>query len=237
VSFTLRNAQQQATNSASQITITKPTGLAVGDLMVAVIGKDDDVLINLPSGWSSPAGLFYGTASGNDLYSRIFYKVADAADVAASNFTWTFGDSGEDCSGTLAAFIPSNSNPVYGTSSGVVLRSNDSTPVALTLAPPAGSLVIGGCVSAQAASGGLGVATSGFTVAGGSAGPTTGTANGDNGSIMVYDLSHGGGSVAIEYNNAEATAESHPYALYFKDDAAAATGTVIPFLTRIIGGI
>jgi hypothetical protein len=210
VSFTLRNAQQQATNSASQITITKPTGLAVGDLMVAVIGKDDDVLINLPSGWSSPAGLWQGTSSGNDLYSRIFYKVADAADVAASNFTWTFGDSGEDCTGTLAAFIPSNSNPAYGSS---------STPVALTLAPPAGSLVIGGCVSAQAASGGLGVATSGFTVAGGSAGPTTGAANGDNGSIMVYDLSHGGGNVAIEYNNAETTAESHPYALYFTDDA------------------
>jgi len=83
-------------NSASTITITKPTGLAVGDLMVAHIGVNDEDANTgtvTASSWTS-----LGTAilsDGNGMAGTVvLYKVADSGDVAASDFSFTNG-SGE----------------------------------------------------------------------------------------------------------------------------------------------
>jgi len=67
------------------LTITKPTGLAVGDLMLAGIRNDDGGNgITLPSGWSTLSTTFNPF---NTVY--VHYKYADSGDVAASDFTWT----------------------------------------------------------------------------------------------------------------------------------------------------
>ena len=201
-------------NAATSITITKPSGLAVGDLLVAVIGKDDDKVISAyPSGWTEAAQ--YNTALGNDVTSGIYYVVATSTQTAASDFTWT-GDL-EEWSGTITAFIPGNANPAFEGISVEIRRDGDSTPVSNALTTTAGNLIVGGCVAAQADTGGLGVATAGYTVAGN---PTTGTSNGDNGSILAYDLSGAGGSLTIEFNNAESGAESHPWIFEFSDESA-----------------
>jgi len=72
---------------ATSIVITKPTGLAEGDLMVAILGSDETDGFNTPSGWTALESV---TLSSPDTYSaNVFYKVADAGDVAASDFTFS----------------------------------------------------------------------------------------------------------------------------------------------------
>lgn len=71
------------------VTITKPTSLAVGDLMLAGIlyeaGNANTISANTPSGWTLI------NSSNLNTYRELatFYKVADSGDVAASNFTFT----------------------------------------------------------------------------------------------------------------------------------------------------
>lgn len=86
-----------STNTAvasSSIVITKPTGLAVGDLMIACIhmywtGGDREV--NLASGWTTIAvGLrIHNGGENNGTAMGSMYKIADSSDVAASDFTFS----------------------------------------------------------------------------------------------------------------------------------------------------
>ena len=75
---------------ASSVVITKPTGLAVGDLMIAVIVNNDGGLssINTPAGWTLAYNNAYA-GTGNAVRQQTYTKVADSSDVAASNFTFT----------------------------------------------------------------------------------------------------------------------------------------------------
>lgn len=68
--------------------ITKPTGLAVGDLMLAVIGIDSGTAadVNTPSGWTQ---ITVASFDSNQAEIRAFSRIADAGDVAASDFTFT----------------------------------------------------------------------------------------------------------------------------------------------------
>lgn len=204
MSFTHRNTQGATAAASTTLTITKPTSLAVGDLMVATIGKDDDVSISTgPTGWTNRAEAS-GTA-GNDNNGSIWDKVADAADVAASNFTWT-GDA-EDYAGEIAAFIPGNSSPLFVQAT-AVRRENDATPASNALTTTAGNLLVaGGTGNRAATTAGVSIVTAGWTV------PTngkqqTGTANGDVATTIAYDLSAAGGSETVEFGNVNSAGES-----------------------------
>lgn len=84
----------QSVQSASildeALVITKPTSLAVGDLMVAGIYVTNEtsgnVTITPPTDWVEEQEVD-SAANGRRLY--VFTKVATAGDVAASNFTFT----------------------------------------------------------------------------------------------------------------------------------------------------
>lgn len=84
----------QSSGDGDSLTIDKPTGLAVGDYLVAHFSlvrstNTDPGGYTVPSGWTS---LLYDGENGNiNSYARmhVMYKVADASDVAASNFTFT----------------------------------------------------------------------------------------------------------------------------------------------------
>lgn len=65
----------------SNVTVTKPTGLAVGDLMIAVAIE----ISTTQTGWT----LIESETTTYDIL--VFSKVADSADVAASDFTFTSG--------------------------------------------------------------------------------------------------------------------------------------------------
>ncbi|MCK4501362.1 hypothetical protein KAU11_12750, partial [Candidatus Babeliales bacterium] len=91
--------------TVTSIVITKPTGLAVDDLMVAKIALydwlDDNRTLSTPAGWTLAANSTTGTSTR---LVRIadFYKVADSGDTAASDFTFSASGAVGFMSGYLA---------------------------------------------------------------------------------------------------------------------------------------
>lgn len=73
-----------ASNGATTAPIPKPTGLAVGDLMVAVISTVISAITSAPTGWT--------VVNSNNLtynFCTVYKKIADASDVSASTFSWS----------------------------------------------------------------------------------------------------------------------------------------------------
>lgn len=119
---------------SSDVTVTKPTGLAVGDLMIFWLVSSGGTVdpVNL-SGWTY---IGYQGIGGPDKASYVCYKYATSGDVAASNFTWT-GTS----SGGLGAIIritgASNLSSLIVTSATDVNKTtNTSTPSFTGITPP-----------------------------------------------------------------------------------------------------
>lgn len=92
------------------ITVAKPTGLAVGDVMIASImmhdnsgGSDlgDDASA---SGWTEIDGRLVGASDDPEYRGTILYKVATAADVAATNFTFNLDVSSDATTAAIVAF-------------------------------------------------------------------------------------------------------------------------------------
>lgn len=86
--------ESTASNSvagSTTLTITKPTGLAVGDLLIANLGLYNGTYAT-PAGWTLE---ITQKTVGRVISTQVFYKVADSSDVAASNFSFNSGV-GED---------------------------------------------------------------------------------------------------------------------------------------------
>lgn len=70
-------------------TVTKPTGLAVGDMMCAMAISHADSgtapAVTPPAGWTT----YTSYTDESFMIQYVFYKVADSSDVAASNFSFT----------------------------------------------------------------------------------------------------------------------------------------------------
>ena len=85
---TFQSVQSTTSLSSQSVTVTKPVGLAVGDLLLAGVWGDRDdssnITLNTPAGWSLIESEEQATHA-----LEIYSKVADSADVAASNFTFT----------------------------------------------------------------------------------------------------------------------------------------------------
>ena len=84
-----------ATAISSNLTVTKPTGVAVGDLLVAVlfaveadVGSLAGESWTLLSGWSNAGSVLNGVTNAVSFQ----YKLATSGDVSASNFTFNFSD-------------------------------------------------------------------------------------------------------------------------------------------------
>jgi hypothetical protein len=78
-----------ATNTVASVAITKPTGLAAGDYMLAwVSAAADSTSMTAPSGWSSLTSQASDQAN-NIPISTLYGKVANSTDAAAANFTFT----------------------------------------------------------------------------------------------------------------------------------------------------
>ena len=104
----LRGSQTN-TSTTTTVVITKPTNLAVGDFMIANIVQNEDSnsqsLSNATAtGWTLVAGEQFGSSGNNTWWGTIFYKVATATDVAATNFTFTGDTDADDIQGGIAAF-------------------------------------------------------------------------------------------------------------------------------------
>lgn len=106
--------------AATSVVITKPTGLAVGDLLVAIIGATSGTsgTIATASGWTSLAD-----TGSSSLPIKIQWKIADSSDVAASNFTFT----GTTVSRMGGALLRVTGHAAVGTSGGNDTDAYNST--------------------------------------------------------------------------------------------------------------
>ncbi|MBK9338507.1 MAG: PKD domain-containing protein [Lewinellaceae bacterium] len=103
---------QTATTTSTTLTINKPSGLAVGDIMFAnIIQTDNDAGTGLNtnasrSGWTVIAGNQIGINGNNEWWGTLLYKIADAADVMAANFAFTLDTdaNGDGSAGGIVAF-------------------------------------------------------------------------------------------------------------------------------------
>ncbi len=110
--------------TSSDIVIAKPSGLAVGDLMIGVVqalGITDNASIT-SSGWTQ--------STGSTAYDfEILYKIATSGDVAASNFTFTT-DGSKFCAGAIVRIQNgAGANMTVGT---MFNAGSSSTPVYTT---------------------------------------------------------------------------------------------------------
>lgn len=110
-------SKQSAGGLSSSVTITKPTSLAVGDLMVAQIAATASSTpgITTLSGWT----LVRSDASSDGTsgtVSSLFWKVATSGDVAATNFT--FVTSGTGSCGSISRFTEANTTAPTDQSNG-----------------------------------------------------------------------------------------------------------------------
>lgn len=89
------SADWTGVDDAATKVINKPTGLAVGNLMLAFIGMCDEEATPLactpPVGWTTFFNDVGNTAAGSNGSLKIlcFYKTADSGDAAASDFSFT----------------------------------------------------------------------------------------------------------------------------------------------------
>ncbi|NUY82116.1 T9SS type A sorting domain-containing protein [Flavobacterium sp. MAH-1] len=100
---------QSANTTGVTLTITKPSGLAVGDVMFASIVQSDDDNSTLPdatrTGWTRVHGTEVGSTGSNSWRGTLLYKIADATDVSAANFGFTVSNfATEGSQGAVIAF-------------------------------------------------------------------------------------------------------------------------------------
>lgn len=120
--------------SGTSLAITKPTGLAVGDLMVAIVSYQKGRTLTVPSGWANN-GVY--NANIGEFRTVLSYKVADSSDVAASDFTWTISGGAESRAGCIMRIT--NWDSTMDLTGSITNGSNvddDSTPTfAQTITP------------------------------------------------------------------------------------------------------
>jgi len=132
MAVTLRSVGVSPGAQTTTCVIVKPVGLEVGDLMIAqVANRTTSAIDSFPDGFSYIRGDY---SVGTAVLSRLYYKIADAADVAAADFTWTFSLS-EYNLGAIAAFSgvdatsPINANNgAGGAAQGATITSPEITP-------------------------------------------------------------------------------------------------------------
>ena len=113
---------QTATSDSPGLTLTKPTGLTVGESLVAglTISGDSSPVITAPAGWTTTDTK---TLSAGNARTSIFQKVADSSDVAASNFSFTA--TANTSAPTVAGFMMRISG--FGIQSGFVTAAATGT--------------------------------------------------------------------------------------------------------------
>lgn len=125
MAFVLYQSKQVATGTTSTLVVTKPTSLAVGEVMLAGICSNGGA-VTPPASWQTILD------TDNTIRLTTFYKIATAGDVAATDFTFTFAGSPSFTQGWISRLTSANSTPVdqsnSGTGSGTSVSITGITP-------------------------------------------------------------------------------------------------------------
>jgi len=124
--ITQRGTFTSATSGGTSITITKPTGIAVDDIMIANISEGDNSAL---SGSVSSAGwtvIDSRTLGATNMKGTVLYKIAVLADVTALNYTFILSTGTDSCSGAIIAFTGVNPTTPFDVTPGTILLTNTS---------------------------------------------------------------------------------------------------------------
>ncbi len=107
--ITERGTATTATSTSATVTINKPTGLAVGDVMLAnIVQADNNDAQTLSdatrSGWIFVKGGQFAVNGNSSWWGTVLYKVATATDVAATNFAFTLDADADATVGGIVAY-------------------------------------------------------------------------------------------------------------------------------------
>ncbi|HMT75998.1 MAG TPA: T9SS type A sorting domain-containing protein [Chitinophagaceae bacterium] len=107
------------TITTNQLSMTKPVGLSVGDVMLVNIVQGDDAdgqtLSNAGRyNWTVVAGGKLGANGTSSWWGTVLYKIADATDVAAASFAFNLDTDADGAVGGLFAFYNVNTNGGVG---------------------------------------------------------------------------------------------------------------------------
>jgi WxL domain surface cell wall-binding len=121
-------------SGSASIVMSAPSGTAVGDLLVADVDAEGSSAITPPSGWTTPV-----SGSGGSFYGLLSYRVATAADVTGTSYTWTLGST-RKAVGRMISYVGVDTSTI-GTPTGNAGTGTTITFLSVTTAV-ANSLVI-----------------------------------------------------------------------------------------------
>ncbi len=108
---------------ANNITISKPTGTAQNDLLIAVVSTDGSPTISPPGGWTE---IDQGQCASSQCTLGVWRLAAGASEPSSYNFTWS---GGQDAAGAILRYsnthVESNVVDIFGSATGT-----DTAPTA-----------------------------------------------------------------------------------------------------------
>lgn len=127
--------------ATSTATVNKPTGLKVGDLILAVTNANKAGLTAPPIGdptVNTPWNFVDNQdASVNAYRNGLYWKIADASDVAATNFVWTNGDAASPMYACLFAYRGVDpGEPIHAAAATVATTTEPQTTPTVTTTIP-----------------------------------------------------------------------------------------------------
>lgn len=126
--------------STASLVITKPTGVVVGDLLIAVTAFNGGSArsVTPPAGWTAITQVNQSTEVG----LATFWKIATSTETAASDFTFTIS-SAEDCAGGMLRISGHSASAPIFTSAGNSVANTQNPDIANTITPAvANSLLV-----------------------------------------------------------------------------------------------
>jgi hypothetical protein len=108
--------------------VTKPSGLAVGDLMLAFhVGDNDALLANMtaPASWTEIAS--QAAVTGAQPAMKVWHRIATSTETAASNFSFSAGGGGVFCSAGILAITVGTFDPTAPLSPAFTINASNST--------------------------------------------------------------------------------------------------------------
>ena len=149
---TVRSAASTGVSAActTGVTVTKPTGVADGDVLFAFVSKTNysDTNAFTCSGWTEISSGTRGTTTGNDRHVTILRKVITNAAGEGSNYTFvtTFGTTCSMCATIICVSGADTTTPEDISVPSITFGSNDATPASRdSTSVTAGALVLSYC--------------------------------------------------------------------------------------------
>lgn len=121
------------------LNIPKPSGLQVGDLMVAIIGAPNDFTTSSADGFTELYDFYVN--EGNMCHMGVYWKIATAADVSATDFTFNTS-TGQYINGCIMRISGANQSTPINASNSNANTTNTSNPTFNGITPSVGNCLM-----------------------------------------------------------------------------------------------